>query len=43
MHTTGTLIPHTSIRRVNADGVTIFYREAGPALAASHSRTFRRR
>ena len=30
MNTTGTLIPHTSIRRVNADGVTIFYREAGP-------------
>jgi hypothetical protein len=27
------LIPHTSIRRVNADGVTIFYREAGPANA----------
>jgi len=24
------LIPHTSIRRVNADGVTVFYREAGP-------------
>ena len=33
MSTTGTLIPHTSIRRVNADGVTIFYREAGPANA----------
>jgi pimeloyl-ACP methyl ester carboxylesterase len=33
MNTTGTLIPHTSIRRVNADGVTIFYREAGPANA----------
>jgi pimeloyl-ACP methyl ester carboxylesterase len=27
------LIPHTSVRRVNADGVTIFYREAGPANA----------
>src|SRR5438034_6336374 len=24
------LIPHTSIRRVEADGVTVFYREAGP-------------
>jgi len=23
-------IPHTSIRRVNADGVAVFYREAGP-------------
>jgi pimeloyl-ACP methyl ester carboxylesterase len=23
------LIPHTSVRRVNADGVTVFYREAG--------------
>jgi pimeloyl-ACP methyl ester carboxylesterase len=33
MSATGTLIPHTSIRRVNADGVTIFYREAGPANA----------
>jgi pimeloyl-ACP methyl ester carboxylesterase len=33
MNTTGTLIPQTSIRRVNADGVTIFYREAGPANA----------
>src|SRR5437879_1775139 len=31
MNTTGTLIPHTSIRRVSADGVTVFYREAGPA------------
>lgn len=27
------LIPHTSVRRVEADGVTIFYREAGPANA----------
>ncbi|HXC97350.1 MAG TPA: alpha/beta hydrolase [Edaphobacter sp.] len=27
------LIPVTSIRRVQADGVTIFYREAGPANA----------
>ena len=33
MNTTGTLIPHTSIHRLNADGVTIFYREAGPANA----------
>src|ERR1700761_4394173 len=24
-------IPHTSLRRVMADGVSIFYREAGPA------------
>ncbi len=28
-----TVLTHTSIRRVNADGVTIFYREAGPANA----------
>ena len=27
------LIPQISVRRVNADGVTIFYREAGPANA----------
>ncbi len=27
------VIPHTSIRRVEADGVTVFYREAGPADA----------
>ena len=27
------LIPHTSIRRVKADGVTVFYREAGPKNA----------
>src|SRR6266478_2562589 len=33
MNNTGTLIPHTSIRRVNADGVTVFYREAGPPNA----------
>jgi pimeloyl-ACP methyl ester carboxylesterase len=26
-------IPHTSIHRVEADGVTVFYREAGPADA----------
>ena len=24
------LIPHTSIRHINADGITVFYREAGP-------------
>jgi haloacetate dehalogenase len=33
MNTTNSLIPHTSIRRVNADGVTVFYREAGAANA----------
>jgi pimeloyl-ACP methyl ester carboxylesterase len=27
------LVPHTSIHRVEADGVTVFYREAGPADA----------
>jgi pimeloyl-ACP methyl ester carboxylesterase len=27
------LIPHTSIHRIAADGVTVFYREAGPADA----------
>ena len=27
------MIPHTSIHRVQADGVTVFYREAGPADA----------
>src|ERR1700692_1341260 len=26
-------IPHTSIHRIQADGVTVFYREAGPADA----------
>lgn len=26
-------VPHTSIRRIKADGVTVFYREAGPADA----------
>jgi len=31
METADQLIPHTSIRRVEADGVTVFYREAGPA------------
>jgi pimeloyl-ACP methyl ester carboxylesterase len=30
MKTANALIPHTSIRRVEADGVTVFYREAGP-------------
>src|SRR5436190_16350572 len=30
MKTENALIPHTSIRRVEADGVTVFYREAGP-------------
>src|SRR6201985_870215 len=28
-----TLVPHTSMHRVQADGVTVFYREAGPADA----------
>ncbi len=28
-----TKIPHTAIRRVRADGVTVFYREAGPESA----------
>jgi len=28
-----TIIPHTSVRRVEADGVTVFYRDAGPANA----------
>jgi pimeloyl-ACP methyl ester carboxylesterase len=28
-----TLVPHTSIRRIEADGVTVFYREAGPSDA----------
>ena len=27
------LMPHTSVRRVEADGVNVFYREAGPATA----------
>jgi len=31
MSTVGSVIPHKSIRRVEADGVTVFYREAGPA------------
>jgi pimeloyl-ACP methyl ester carboxylesterase len=30
--TTGNaLVPHTFIHRIKADGVTVFYREAGPA------------
>ena len=33
MSTVDSVIPHTSIRRVEADGVTVFYREAGPADA----------
>jgi pimeloyl-ACP methyl ester carboxylesterase len=28
-----TLVPLTSIHRIEADGVTVFYREAGPADA----------
>jgi pimeloyl-ACP methyl ester carboxylesterase len=28
-----TSVPHTSIHRIEADGVTVFYREAGPADA----------
>jgi pimeloyl-ACP methyl ester carboxylesterase len=30
MKTANAVIPHTSIHRVEADGVTVFYREAGP-------------
>ena len=33
MKTANALIPHTSIRRIEADGVTVFYREAGSANA----------
>jgi pimeloyl-ACP methyl ester carboxylesterase len=33
MSTADSVVPHTSIRRVEADGVTVFYREAGPANA----------
>lgn len=29
----GTRVPHTSIHRIQADGVNVFYREAGPADA----------
>ena len=28
-----TFVPHTSIHRIDADGVTVFYREAGPSDA----------
>src|ERR1700722_14160011 len=28
-----TRIPHTSVHRIDADGVSVFYREAGPADA----------
>src|ERR1700743_880773 len=31
MSTSKSMIPHTFLRRVPADGVSIFYREAGPA------------
>jgi pimeloyl-ACP methyl ester carboxylesterase len=33
MSTADSVVPHTSIRRVEADGVTVFYRQAGPANA----------
>jgi pimeloyl-ACP methyl ester carboxylesterase len=33
MSTADSVIPRTSIRRVEADGVTVFYRQAGPANA----------
>ena len=33
MSVPNSVLPHTSIRRVEADGVTVFYREAGPADA----------
>jgi pimeloyl-ACP methyl ester carboxylesterase len=33
MSTADSVIPQTSIRRVEADGVAVFYREAGPANA----------
>jgi pimeloyl-ACP methyl ester carboxylesterase len=33
MRTADALIPHTSIRHINADGITVFYREAGPPNA----------
>ena len=36
MKTENALIPHTSIRRVEADGVTVFYREAGSAEWSGH-------
>jgi len=31
--TESTQIPRTSIHRIQADGVTVFYREAGPSNA----------
>ena len=31
MSTSESMIPHTFLRRVSADGVSVFYREAGPA------------
>jgi pimeloyl-ACP methyl ester carboxylesterase len=31
MSTSKSMIPHTFLRRVSADGVSVFYREAGPA------------
>ena len=33
MKTADALIPYTSIRHINADGITVFYREAGPPNA----------
>jgi len=33
MSTADSVIPHTSTRRVEADGMTVFYRQAGPANA----------
>ena len=33
MKTADALIPHTSIGHINADGITVFYREAGPPNA----------
>jgi len=33
MSTADSVIPHTSTRRVEADGITVFYRQAGPANA----------
>jgi pimeloyl-ACP methyl ester carboxylesterase len=33
MSTADSVVPHTSIRRVEADGVTVFYRQAGQANA----------
>src|SRR6266404_8680604 len=33
MSTVGSVIPHKSIRRIEADGITVFYRQAGPVNA----------